>query len=133
MRRFVLKDICQCDTTQQMRALEIRNGEAIRACMFNDQEISVNEHLRHIEGLRTSEDRKLYLLLKDGSEAAGAASLTAIDLRNKRATWGFYLDEAARGGVGHMLGQAVITHAFETLGLAKLNAEVLEGNPGSLA
>ncbi len=129
MPSYVLKNICNCDTTQQMRTLEIRNSDAVRLAMYSDHEISTNEHLIYIEDLRSSEKAKVFLVLDEEGTAVGAASLSSIDAANKRCDWAFYLSPEARGGLGSAIEITMIDHVFQTLAFEKLNCEVLETNP----
>ena len=62
------------------------------------------------------------------SGLTGLVSLNALSPHHKTASWAFYLDQAARGGLGAGLEFNFLDHVFDALHLEKLNCEVMESN-----
>lgn len=133
MRRYKLRDICICTVEQQMDVLTIRNSAAVRKSMYNEHEISVNEHFSYIERLKEDSRQKVFVVLRDGKKASGVVSINQIDRLHSKADWAFYLDENERGGVGSSLEIFMLDFVFSKLEMEKLNCEVIETNPNVVA
>lgn len=131
LRTIDLRVLTSLETEVQMRVRDIRNEPSIRAAMYTDHEIGVNEHLGWLNHLK-GDQRKIVFAALEGDRLLGAASVDNIDRLHSRADWAFYLTESERGGLGSVLELAMLDFVFETLGLSKLNCEVLEGNDGVL-
>jgi UDP-4-amino-4,6-dideoxy-N-acetyl-beta-L-altrosamine N-acetyltransferase len=129
-RSIHLIPIVELETEAQLAIREIRNEPEVRRVMFSDHVISVNEHLLWISRLKADPSQTVFGILDDPSRRPlGVISLSALDLKNQRSDWGFYLAPVARGGgMGTAVQRRFIEFAFESLGLAKLNAAVIEGN-----
>lgn len=111
----------------------IRNEAQVRAGMYTDHEIGETEHARWIERVLGDESCACFAIMADG-RLAGLVSLSNIHSGHRRADWGFYLSETVTGqGVGRSFASSFFKHAFETLGLEKINGEVLETNAASQA
>jgi len=130
---FRLRPILRCSGQQQEAVRGLRNNPSVRSAMYADHVISPEEHQRWLRGLDGDERREVFVVLGASGEVAGLASLTAIDRTQGRADWGFYMSPSAPAGLGSAVLVQMITHAFETLGLEKINGEVIEGNAASLA
>ena len=128
VRSITLKPIILCTVEQQTRVRDIRNQEGIRAAMYTEHEISLNEHLQWISRLKSDERQKVFVVLDAQERPLGVVSVNDIDLLHKKANWAFYLDANARGGMGAALEFHLIEYVFQTLRLEKLNCEVIEGN-----
>jgi UDP-4-amino-4,6-dideoxy-N-acetyl-beta-L-altrosamine N-acetyltransferase len=96
--------------------------------MYTDHCIGVNEHLDWICRLKTDPKQMVFAVLDEDSKPLGGVSLNAIDQRNKKADWAYYLSQHARGGLGPALEYAFIEFVFHSLNIEKLNCEVIEGN-----
>lgn len=100
--------------------------------MYADHVISTEEHRRWLQGLERDDRREVFVVLSASGGVAGLASLTAIDLTHRKADWGFYMSPSAPAGLGSAVLSQVIGYAFGSLGLEKINGEVIEGNAASL-
>lgn len=107
-----------------------RNHPEVRRYMFNSGEIAWSEHVAWFAAASTNPRKHLLVFESDGvllgfinfSESASGGI----------AEWGFHAAPDAPKGTGkHMLGLALI-HGFTQLGLHKISAQVLQGNPRSL-
>ena len=128
METVVLRDITKCTLDQKKQVRDIRNLESVRRSMYTDHVIGLDEHLAWIEALEKDPGQIVFVVLLNGA-VSGVVSINALDRLHKKSDWAFYLDEKARGGLGAALEFALLNYAFDTLGLEKLNCEVIETNP----
>jgi UDP-4-amino-4,6-dideoxy-N-acetyl-beta-L-altrosamine N-acetyltransferase len=91
------------------------------------------EHRLWFEDFRADPDRRGWIITDD-AEAAGFLTLTGVASRHRRASWGWYIGEAAaRGrGAGRAAQALGLDLAFDVLGLEKITAEVLADNDVAL-
>ena len=129
MRKFVIRNICDCSRGDQDRLLQIRNSDSVRREMYSDCIISTQEHARYIDSLRGNPSRVLFAILCEKSNVVGALSLSEIDRIHKNCDWAFYLDSSARGGVGSAVEFFILDYVFNEIRFSKLNCEVIETNP----
>ena len=133
MRRFVLKNICDCSVAQQEQILDLRNSDTIRREMYTDRIITRDEHFNYIEQLRIDRSRVVFCVLAENSDAVGILSISQIDRTHKKCDWAFYLAGNVRGGVGSALEFFLIDFVFNIGGMKKLNCEVIETNEAVVA
>lgn len=116
------------DTESQMKVREIRNEENVRKWMYTDHIIGANEHLGWINRLKQDDRKIVFAILDEVHKPLGVISINAIDRLHKKANWGYYVTENAWGGLGSALEYSLINFIFNSLGVEKLNCEVIEGN-----
>ncbi len=126
-RSITLRELIHLDVERQLAVRELRNEPSVRTNMYTNHEIDVNEHLGWIAGLKTDRRQIVFAVLEE-DQPVGVASVNAIDRIHRKADWAFYLTPTARGGLGAAIEMAMITFVFDTLGLEKLNCEVIERN-----
>jgi UDP-4-amino-4,6-dideoxy-N-acetyl-beta-L-altrosamine N-acetyltransferase len=92
-----------------------------------------DDHRRWFEDFRADSDRRGWIITDD-AEAAGFLTLTGVASRHRRASWGWYIGEAAsRGrGAGRAAQALGLDLAFDEIGLEKVSAEVLADNDVAL-
>ena len=75
------------------------------------------------------------IVLRDGDRLIGTLGLHGIDWRNRRATTGTLIGEKDCWGRGYgsEAKRLLLGYAFDTLGLRRIDSEVLANNPRSLA
>lgn len=113
-------------TQAQVRTL--RNQPAVRKFMYTEHEICAEEHAAWLDSLKGNPRQAVFVVMLDG-QAAGVVSLNAINTLHNSADWAFYLDGALQGkGVGSQVEFWLLDHAFNEVGLEKLNCEVLQSN-----
>lgn len=107
-----------------------RNHPSVRSYMFNQNEISQNEHEQWF--LEKSHQQNQFLLLfENQGKLQGFISFNIKD--NLEADWGFYKAPDSPQGTGRLLGHYVLDYAFKKIGLDKVNAQIIQYNQGSLA
>jgi len=108
-----------------------RNLPDIRRWMYTDHEIVREEHDRWFAAASKDPSRKYWIVELDG-RPVGLANLADIVPAHRKATWAYYLaDAAVRGrGIGAYVEFLVIEHVFSKLKLGKLWCEVLVDNKG---
>ncbi len=91
------------------------------------------EHRFWFDEFRADTDRRGWIITAD-DEAAGFLTLTGVASRHRRASWGWYIGEAAaRGrGAGRAAQALGLDVAFDEIGLEKVSAEVLADNDVAL-
>ncbi|MBN1839369.1 MAG: UDP-4-amino-4,6-dideoxy-N-acetyl-beta-L-altrosamine N-acetyltransferase [Campylobacterales bacterium] len=121
-----LCDFTTLSDTQKAMILTWRNHEKVRAFMYHAQMISREEHLRFIESLKTSHDKRYFLVQHKGVDI-GVIDFTHITPQH--ATIGLYANpNLHRTGLGKELMNTIITYGFETLHVKKLCAELFAFN-----
>ena len=126
IRDLFLKPIGSCTQSQQLRIREIRNQPGIRAAMYTDHEIDLNEHLNWIKMVTINPKFLVFAALNKLQVPIGLFQFTELDSLHKKSNFGWYFDEIERGGLGTAIEYRMIEYAFNSLKLEKLNCEVLE-------
>jgi UDP-4-amino-4,6-dideoxy-N-acetyl-beta-L-altrosamine N-acetyltransferase len=112
--------------------LNWRNSERIRANMYTDYVISLEEHLGWYERIKRDKTC-IYLICEYHNKPIGLINFTNIDKKNNKCYWGFYLGEInAPLGSGSALGFLSMEYIYEVINIRKVCSEVLEFNKKSL-
>ena len=130
LRQIDIVPLLDVDTDTQLAVRHIRNEDGVRKWMHTGHVIELNEHLAWINRLKTDRSQVVFVVINRGQGPVGVVSLNAIDPHHKKADWGCYLTQNARGGLGSAVEFALVDFAFDSFGLEKLNCEVIEGNDG---
>ncbi len=108
--------------------LEWRNLESVRAYMYTDHIISMEEH-RAWYSRAKKDPTSVYLICEEQGAAIGVVNFVQIDHTNEKAFWGFYLgQQSGPRGRGSIMEYLALEYAFGQLGLRKLCGEVLSFN-----
>lgn len=107
--------------------LSWRNDPSIRANMYTQHEISINEHLAWWKKISKCEDHK-YFMYERFDSPMGIVAFNSIDKINRHAFWAFYASPEAPRGTGTRMEFLALEYAFHTLNLHKLSCEVLAFN-----
>ncbi|MFC3501669.1 GNAT family N-acetyltransferase [Micromonospora krabiensis] len=114
--------------------LSWRNQETNRQVSKTSHEITPDEHTRWWSAVRVDPTRRVLVYLRDG---VPSGVVTFFDLRldePRSGSWGFYLDADGLAGRGETLPawlevmREAVDHAFDHLGLERLDGEVLAHN-----
>jgi len=111
--------------------LEWRNHKAIRKWMYNQEVISLVEHLNYIKSLSSKKDR-LYFMVRYRNEVIGVIDFTNINYINKKTDFGIYAKPDSRG-FGKILMSSIINYAFYSLKMDRLIAEVFIENTKAIS
>ncbi len=121
--------ILATDALVRERVRQLRNQPQVRRFMYTDHEISPQEHQAWLTSLEGNGRQAVYVVMVD-DVPRGVVSLNAINALHQCADWAFYLDSELQGkGLGSQVECWLLDHAFDDVGLAKLNCEVLASNP----
>lgn len=106
-----------------------RNSKFVSQFMYTDDQISQEQQSVWFETI-SKDKQSIYWIILYKQQPVGLASISNIDLRNKKCFWAFYLgNEDLQGlGIGSYVEFEVLEHAFEVLGLNKVIGEVLKSN-----
>lgn len=107
--------------------LSWRNAPVVRANMYTNHEITMQEHLAWWEKTKKREDHQ-YFMYQDQDSALGIVGFTEIDHKNSNCSWAFYAAPDAPRGTGSKMEFLAIEHVFVQLNLHKLYCEVLAFN-----
>jgi len=129
-RSLILRPLINCNYQVQLKAFEIRNESSVRQAMFLEGEVSLESFLIWVERLKKDPRHEEYLVFDENNHSLplGVLCINEIDCFNKTANWAIYLTEKEQSRLGGILEWFFINHAFDTLGLEKLNCQVLESN-----
>lgn len=106
-----------------------RNSPEVSQYMYTDTEISSEQQKRWFKKIDSEENSKYWIIKFDGKKI-GLVYVIDIDLKARKAFWGFYLgDTSIRGkGIGGKVEYTLLKYVFEELNLNKLCGEVLSFN-----
>jgi len=102
-----------------------RNHQNIKQWMINQDEITLEEHLKYIDSLSIKKDR-IYFLVKELDNYLGVIDFTNI-VKNECAEFGIYTKPNLIG-IGSILMNSIINYAFDILKLKRLVANVYVNN-----
>ena len=112
--------------------LSWRNSERVRANMYTDHIISLEEHQTWFKKIK-DEPTVDYLICEFQNHPIGLVYFTNVDKNNNKCYWGFYLGETATPlGGGGALGFISMEYIFELVDFRKVCSEVLSFNNKSL-
>lgn len=104
-----------------------RNSERVSQAMFTNDYIEADQHLKWLERTLPSDTSRYWMIMLDG-EPVGVVNLAAIDRRNNRASWAYYVGEEVGVPVGLIVEYEIMAIAFADMGLHRLTSEVLMSN-----
>lgn len=107
--------------------LEWRNSPEVRANMYTQHVISLDEHLAWWGRIKESSTHK-YFMYEQAGIPLGIVGFVGVDLGNKKSSWAFYASRTAPRGTGSKMEYLALEFAFSQLGLNKLYCEVLAFN-----
>ncbi|MDH5184419.1 MAG: UDP-4-amino-4,6-dideoxy-N-acetyl-beta-L-altrosamine N-acetyltransferase [Gammaproteobacteria bacterium] len=113
--------------------LSWRNAPSVRAMMFNEQEISQQEHKEWWQRVSADASKRI-LIMQHGGTATGVVNFFAINPEEKSCHWGFYMDPSdavdnqKRLAIWLEIEQQAIDYAFHELGMNNLICETLLNN-----
>lgn len=109
--------------------LEWRNNENIRIWSFNQNIISLDEHLVFLKNLKKDYSKGYWLIKQNTTGYIGVFNLSQFNLENKTATLGNDLNPELLGkGFGQNIMKCIEYIGFEKLELSQLDLEVLNTN-----
>lgn len=113
-----------------VRVLAWRNHIDVRRFMYNQHEISLDEHQRWFEN--ASLDHKKQLLIYEyNHQPLGFVNFSEAG-KGGIVDWGFYVAPEAPNGIGRLLGRTALNHAFIQLKLHKICGQALAYNERSI-
>lgn len=124
---IIYKDFITLNLDKLKLVWQWRNDESVGQFMLN-KSIKFEEHLNFIEQLKTSKDKKYFLLFKE-NQAFGVICFNNIT--NQTCEFGLYAKPNLKG-VGQILMNEIIKYAFENLKVNTLKAYVFKDNRKAL-
>lgn len=109
-----------------------RNSERIRAFMYTDHLITMDEHLKWFHYIRHGNTGHA-LIFEDGGRPLGTVNINRINRSDNSCHWGFYVgDSSAPKGSGTALGCLGLRYIFEHLRLDMVTGEAFSFNRASI-
>ncbi|MGA1847646.1 UDP-4-amino-4,6-dideoxy-N-acetyl-beta-L-altrosamine N-acetyltransferase [Deferribacter abyssi] len=106
-----------------------RNHKDIRNWMYNEHEISIQEHNNFITSLKETKNKLYWLVKKNDDDYLGVLNLVNIKWNHRNAYLGIYANpEQKRPGSGETLLSILLKVTFSILKFHTLKLEVLEDN-----
>jgi UDP-4-amino-4,6-dideoxy-N-acetyl-beta-L-altrosamine N-acetyltransferase len=125
---YHLQNFITLDIEMQKSILSWRNHEDIRSWMFNENEISLEDHLKFVKNLEHN-DQNFYWIVRKDEKTIGVAYLNHYDERENTAQWGFYTNpEYFNSFAGLEIAYAALWVFTEKLGIKNLRSYVRESN-----
>ena len=112
---YTFKHYCSLNLDEKKLVLEHRNLN--RQWMLQQDEISLENHLKWIESLKNDKTKVNYLVYKDNHPFMAIAY---HDINNKEAYWGYFLIEQAYKSEVLKIEKIIIDFAFAELNLDRL-------------
>lgn len=91
LNEFKCIDYIDLDLKDKVELLKWRNNDKIRFKMFDYEKINEQNHLNFIKTLNRNKKKK-YFLVKENKNNIGTINFTGIDINNKSADLGLYLN-----------------------------------------
>ncbi len=114
--------------SEKKMVLRWRNDNSIKKWMYNQNDITIGNHLNYIESLKYSEIKQ-YFLVKKENKYIGVIDFTNINFKTKTSEFGLYANPFEKiAGVGRILEEVCIKYAFNILKLKTLKLEVFSEN-----
>ncbi len=112
--------------------LSWRNSERIRAAMYTDHLITMEEHTSWFERV-TREQKTFHYIFEYDSQAVGVVNVNGIVKANQTCHWGFYIGETdLPRGTATAMGYFAIEEIFANLNMRKIIGEAIASNPDSI-
>jgi len=99
MSELLFRNLIKTTIEERKLVLSWRNSDRIRLKMRNKDIISIENHLKFIEGLKNRDDCVFWLIYID-KIPIGVASDTDIDKKNKTCSGGMYIGNEEYSGYG---------------------------------
>jgi len=114
--------------SEKLAVLAMRNHPNIKCWMYNQSDISEQEHFQYIELLKNDFTKQYFLVKKNGT-TIGTINFIKIDYQTRCAEFGLYASPFEKiVGVGRILEEVSISYAFNELKLNILKLEVFSDN-----
>ena len=117
---YTFRNFISLTEEEKIKVWNWRNEESIRRFMYNKGLITIENHLKFLEGLKNREDVYYWLVERDG-EIVGVTNLTSVDLQQSRAELGYYMvPEMQKKGIGIDFAYNNFVFAFCSVGVETL-------------
>ena len=127
---YQLRPIMEKDLGQ---VLEWRNSARIRAYMYTDHIITMDEHRAWFERLQENSFSS-FLIFEYRGFPVGIKSFSQIDKQNNKCYWGFYIGEPdLPRGSATLMGVMALEYIFGIHNFRKLCAEAFAFNQASIS
>lgn len=131
LQEYHLTHFSRLTAEQAEQVRQWRNHPDVRQWMYQDHEISPEEHARFMKGQQQPIRSSFWFVLREAS-GVGVIGLTDIDWRNEHAFLGFYTRPGSPPGTGSQLLMLMMHLFFEELKLHSLKLTAFANNSKAL-
>lgn len=125
----ILKNFINLTENEMRMVLEWRNNASVRKWMYQDHNISLEEHCDFTGKLKQSINNYYWVVKNKHGEYFGTIYFNKINFKNKNAYIGIYSNPYSNlKNKGHLLMKFLKKLAFEIVNLHTLKLEVVEHN-----
>lgn len=108
--------------------LKMRNYPEIKKWMYNQEDISEQQHFHFVDKLKSDETKK-YFIVKQNESIVGSINFININQTKRAADFGLYTNPfVSTPSAGRILEEVAIQYAQDFLELKYLNLEVFKKN-----
>lgn len=123
---LLFKNFTQISDEESALVLQMRNSDAVRLKMYNQDIIFGDDHKKWMQSLAEKSDCRYFLVYAD-DKPIGVVDFTSIT--RDSCEWGYYLSPNMQlSGFGVLLEYYAIKYAFEKLTVTQLYCAVLDSN-----
>lgn len=125
---YTYRNFITLSTEEKLMILRERNHPEVKKWMFTKDDITKDDHLAYIDGLKNRNDAYYWLMERNG-KPVGVLSIIHIDFEKEEGEPGYYLFAAEQeGGYGLEMQYCYKKFFFEELGMKNLFGYLLYGN-----
>jgi UDP-4-amino-4,6-dideoxy-N-acetyl-beta-L-altrosamine N-acetyltransferase len=125
---ITLINFTELDENDLRFVLKMRNHPEIKKWMYNQNDITEEQHLDFVEMLRSNQQMK-YFIVRQNENIIGSINFTNFNYLHSEADFGLYANPfLSITGAGRILEETAISYAKNLLELIYLNLEVFEEN-----
>ena len=107
--------------------LKWRTLPEVTRYMYSDIKYDIEDQKKWFKKLSTNKNQKAWIISYE-SQNIGTISLNNIDYRNKHCSWGYYIGEQNKRGIGGIIPPYIYNFVFLEMEFNKIIAEVMDGN-----
>ena len=126
MSILVFKNFTETSVEEKEQILNWRNSDRIRLKMFDQNIISLEQHLNWISSLKQKKDC-LYFFVSLDTVPLGVIDFTELNFLERSGCFGFYTDEKFTM-YGSVIEAELLRYFFENIDFDLIKASILESN-----
>lgn len=128
-----LLNFAEASKEELLYVLKMRNHPEIKKWMYNQEDISEQQHFDFVKKLKRDEEKK-YFIVKQNESNVGSVNFTNINQEESSAEFGLYANPfLSIPSAGRILEEVATKYAQDELKLKYLKLEVFEQNTRAIS